>query len=205
VKGRIWLIVGAVVGIAIGIGKLPYLAGAAGSLSDTSLRVVGTAERSIVHGVAHGGASMRVVEGLAAFLAVLLPGLTAVVLVYVARGTLRLRWLITIILVGLGIAAFVYLPHGLASGVAVLAFVVAGIALVATGPFVAAPLSALAGLIGAEFLPRLLATNSTIPDAPVLALHRAIFGSDGSPLWLRIIVLALAAVPFAWAGRLVLR
>jgi hypothetical protein len=205
VKGKIWLVVGAIAGIAIGIGKLPYLAGAAGSLSDTSLRVVGTAELSIIHSAAHHGASMRVVEGLAAVLAVLLPGLTAVILIYVARGTLRLRWLISLLMLGLGIAAFVYLPHGLASGVAVLAFVAAGIALVATGPLVAAPLSALAGLIGTEFLPRLLAAHSTLPNAPVLELHKAIFNSVGSPLWLRIVVLVLAAVPFVWAARLVLR
>jgi hypothetical protein len=205
VKGKIWLILGAIAGIAIGVGKLPYLAGAAGSLSDTSLRVVGTAELSIIHSAAHHGASTRVVEGLAAVLGVLIPGLTAVILIYVARGTLRLRWLISLVMVGLGIASFAYLPHGLASGVAVLAFIAAGIAIVATGPLVAAPLSALAGLIGAVFLPKLLATHSTLPNAPVMELHKALFDSVGSPLWLRIVVLAVAAAPFAWAARLVLR
>jgi hypothetical protein len=205
VKGKIWLIVGVVVGIAIGIGKLPYLAGAAGSLSDTAQRIVGSVQLTIIHSAAKHGASYRVVEGLAGLFAILVPGITAVVLMYAARGTLRLRSVIAVLVLALGASSFVYLPHGQASGVLLLALFVAGIALVATGPLVAAPLAAVSALIGTAFLPRLLDTKSKLPNQPVVELHQAIYGSAASPTWLRVVVLIVAIIPFAWAGRLVLR
>jgi hypothetical protein len=124
---------------------------------------------------------------------------------WAARATLYLRVVIGLLVAALGVAAFFYLPHGAAAGVAALAFVAAGVAVAATGPLVAAPLAALAALIATAFLPRLLASHSTLPNAPVAALHQALFASAGSPLWLRIVVLALAALPFAFAARLVVR
>jgi hypothetical protein len=205
VRGKIWLIVGVVVGIAIGIGKLPYLAGAAGSLSDTAQRIVGSIQLTIIHSAAKHGASYRIVEGLAAVFAILIPGITAVVLMYAARGTLRVRGLIAILIVALGASSFVYLSSGQASGVLLLALIVAAIAMVATGPLVAAPLAAVAALIGTAFLPRLLDSHSKLPNQPVMELHQAIYASAGSPLWLRIAVLIVAVIPFAWAARLVLR
>lgn len=203
-KGRMWLLLGAAVGIAIGVGKLPYLAGAAASFSNTAQHVVGSAGLTILHDTAKAGAPQRVVEGLTALVAVLVPGLTALVLVLAARLSLELRAVIALAVLALGVVAFIYLPHGDAGGVLVLAALVAGIALIATGPLVAAPLTALAALIGTVFLPRLLATRSTLPNRPVAMLHEALFSSGGSPLWLRIVVLLLAALPFAGAARLVL-
>jgi hypothetical protein len=205
VKGRSWLILGVIVGIAIGVGHLAYFAGAATSLSDTAQRVVGTVGLTLIHSAAKHGSPRRVVEGFAALLAVLVPGATALLLVVAARCTLHLRWAISLLLVALGVAAFFYLPHGPAFGVAVLALGAAGIAVAATGPIVAAPLAALAAMIATLFLPRLLATHSTLPNAPVTALHQALFASAGSPVWLRIVVLAGAVLPFAFAGRLVVR
>ncbi len=204
-KGRIWLLVGIAAGVAVAVGKLVFFAGAATSLSDTAQRVVGTAGLTLIHSAAHRGAPRRAVEGLTAVLAVLAPGVTALLLVCAARGALRLRALIGLLLAALGVAAFFYLPHGVAAGVAGLALVAAGIAVLATGPLVAAPLAALAALIAAAFLPRLLASKSTLPNLPVSALHQALFTSAGSPLWLRIVVLALAALPFAFAARLIVR
>jgi hypothetical protein len=204
-KGRFWLFVGVAVGIALGLGKLAYFHGAAVSLSDTALRVVGTAGLTLVHSAAKHGAPQRVVEGFTAALAVLLPGVTALLLVYAGRATLRLRTVVGVLLVALGIAAYFYLPGGNATGVAVLAFAAAAFAIAATGPLVAAPLVALATLIAIAFLPRLLASRSTLPNAPVSALHQALFASPGSPLWLRALVLVLAALPFALAARLIVR
>ncbi len=204
-KGRIWLVLGVAAGIAVGVGKLAYFAGAAGSLSDTAQRVVGTAGLTLIHSAASHGAPRRVVEGFTALLAVLVPGVTALLLMFAARGTLHLRAVIGVLLVALGAAAFFYLPHGAATGVALLALVAAGIAVVATGPLVAAPLAALAALIATAFLPRLLASHSTLPNLPVTALHQALFASAGSPLWLRVVVLAVAALPFVFAARLVVR
>jgi hypothetical protein len=204
-KGRVWLVVGVAVGIAVGIGKLGYFAGAATSLSDTAQRIVDTGGLTLIHSAADHGASRRVVDGVTAVLAVLVPGVTAVLLVFAARSTLRLRAVIGLLLAALGVAAFFYRPHGAAMGVAVLAFAAAGIAVVATGPLVAAPLAALAALIGTAFLPRILASHSTLPNLPVAALHEALFASAGAPEWLRIAVLAVAALPFAFAARLVVR
>jgi len=202
-KGRIWLVGGVVAGIAVGVGKLTYFDGAATSLSDRALRIVDTGGLTLVHFAARHGAPRRIVEGLTAVLAVLVPGVTALLLVYAARATLHLRVVIGLILVAIGVAAFFYLPHGTATGVAVLALVAAGLAVGATGPLVAAPLAALAALIATAFLPRLLASHSTLPSVPVTALHQALFASAGSPLWLRIVVLVLAALPFAFAVRLI--
>jgi len=204
-KGRIWLLLGIAVGIAVGVGKLAYFAGAATSLSDTAERIVGTGGRTLVHAAASHGASLRVVNGITAVLTVLVPGVTALLLMYAARGTLRLRAVTSVLVAALGVAAFFYLPHGVAAGVAVLAFAAAGIALVATGPLVAAPLAALAALIATAFLPRILASHSTLPNVPVNALHEALFAAPGSPLWLRAVVLTLAALPFALAARVVVR
>jgi hypothetical protein len=204
-KGRIWLVIGVALGIAVGIGKLAYLSGAAESLTDTALRIVGTADHSIVHSAAQHGASRRVVDGIAALLSVLLPGITALLLMIAARGTLRLRSVIAVLILALGIAAFVYLPAGPATGVALLALAVAAIAVVATGPLVAAPLAAVAALIGTDFLPRILSINSSIPGHPVSTLHYSLFASDGSPLWLRIALIVIAAIPFAVAARIAFR
>jgi hypothetical protein len=204
-KGRIWLVAGVAVGIALGIGKLPYFAGAATSLSETALRVVGTGGLTLVHDAARHGASRRVVDGVTAVLSVLVPGVTALLLVYAARTTLHLRTVIAVLVAALGVAAFIYLPHGTALGVAALAFAAAGIAVVATGPLVAAPLTALAALIATAFLPKLLASHSTLPNVPVSTLHEALFASAGSPAWLQVAVLVIAAVPFALAARLIVR
>ena len=204
-RGRLWLFVGVVLGIALGVGRLPYFQGAAKSLTDTALRVVGTAGLTLAHSAATHGAPRRAVDGLTAVLGVLLPGVTALLLVCAGRSTLRLRTVVAVLLALLGVAAFFYLPGGNATGVAVLALALAALAVAVTGPLVVAPLVALATLIAIAFLPRLLASHSSLPNAPVSALHQAIFASAGSPLWLRVIVLVLAALPFAWAARLIVR
>jgi hypothetical protein len=202
-RGKIWLVVGVAAGAAIAVGKLPYFAGAATSLSDTALRVVGSAGHSLTRSIGKHGASKRALAGITAVVSVLVPGVTAMLLVYAARATLHLRTLIAFLLAALGVAAFFYLPHGAALGVAALALIAAGIAVAATGPLVAAPLAGLAGLIGASFLPRIIASDSTLPNVPVAALNAAFFAGVGSPYWLRYVVLAIAAVPFALAARLI--
>ncbi|MHB1987098.1 MAG: hypothetical protein ACYCSF_03810 [Acidimicrobiales bacterium] len=204
-KGRIWLLVGAATGVAIGVGKLAYLAGAATSLSGTAQRIVGTGGLTLIHAAARHGAPRRAIEALVAVLALLVPGITALVLVCAARGTLRLRTVIAFFLAALGAAAFFYLPHGAASGVALLGLVIAGIAVVASGPLVAAPLAAVAALIGTLYLPLLLASHQRLPTVPVAALHQVLFATAGTPLWLRLVAFALGAVPFALAARLILR
>jgi hypothetical protein len=204
-RGRIWLVVGVAVGVAIGIGKLPYFAGAATSLSDTALRLAGSGGHTLVNAAAKHGASKRAVDGITAVVAVLVPGVAALLLVYAARTTLHLRALIAVLVAALGVAAFFYLPHGTATGVAVLAFAAAAIALAATGPLVAAPLAAVAALIATSFLPRILASNSTLPNVPVSTLDLAMTGTVGSPYWLRVVVLVIAALPFGYAARLIVR
>jgi hypothetical protein len=203
-KGRIWLIGGVVLGVAIAAGEVPFLAGAARSLSDTAQHIVGSGGHKLITGAAHHGAPRRVVAAASAVVAVLVPGATALLLVVAAKGTLRLRVIVALALAVLGLASYAYQAGGVATGALVVALVVGAIALVATGPLVVAPLAALAGLIGGEFLPRLLERTTTLPDAPVATLHQAIFNSAGSPLALRILVVIVAAVPFAIGARLVL-
>jgi hypothetical protein len=204
-KGRIWLIVGVVVGVAIGIGRLAYFEGAATSLCDTALRVVDTGGLTLIHAAADHGAPRRVIEGLVAVLAILVPGVTALLLIVAARATLRLRQVIAVLLAALGVAAFFYLPGGTAVGVALLALLAAGLVVAVTGPFVVTPLAALASLIATVFLPRLARSDKSLPTAPISDLHRALFATSGTPPWLRMIVLVLAALPFAFAARLALR
>jgi hypothetical protein len=115
-----------------------------------------------------------------------------------------LRTIIAVLLAILGFAAFAYQPAGHALGAAMLAVAVAAAAVALTGPLVIAPLCALAGLIGTEFLPRILAARSTLPNAPVSQLHFALFGTPGASPWLRVIVLVVAALPFLWSARLVI-
>jgi hypothetical protein len=204
-KGRIWLIIGVVAGVAIGVGRLAYFEGAATSLCGTALRVLDTGGLTLIHAAADHGAPRRVVEGLAAVLAILVPGITALLLIVAARATLRLRQIIAVLLAALGIAAFFYLPGGSAVGVAVLALLAAGLVVAVTGPFVVTPLAALASLIATVYLPRLVRGDRSLPTAPISDLHRALFATSGSPFWLRLIVLVLAAAPFALAARLALR
>ncbi len=75
----------------------------------------------------------------------------------------------------------------------------------ATGPLVAAPLAALAALIGTAFLPRILASHSTLANVPVSALAPGVLRDAARPFWLRVVVLAIAALPFALAARLIVR
>jgi len=205
VKGRIWLLLGVGVGIAIGVGRMPYFAGAAGSLSDTAQRVVDSAGSSLLHGVAERGGFRRVIEGLSAVLGLLVPGATALLLVAAARFTLRLRLFVGVVVLVLGVASFFYLGHGLAIGVLLLAVGAAAVAVVATGPLVAAPLAALASLIGTEFLPRLVSGRDSVTHSSVITLHQALFATAGSPLWLEVGMLLIAAAPFAIAARFVVR
>jgi hypothetical protein len=145
------------------------------------------------------------VLGFGGLIAILIPGLTALLLIVAARGSLRLRSIIALLVVALGAASYVYQPRGKATGVLLLALVIGGLAVALTGPLVAAPLALLAGLIAAEFLPRLVQSGARVTQASVNALHQAIFGRPGNPAALQIAVLVVAAVPFLFAARLVIR
>ncbi len=204
-RGRLWLILGAIVGIAIAAGRLPYLAGAGRSLAETAERLVGSGANHLIRDAASAGGSRRVVLGLSGLVAATVPGLTALVLVAAARGSLRLRAVIALLIVALGASSFVYQSHGKATGVLLLALAVAGLAVTLTGPLVAAPLTALAGLIAGEFLPGLLTSDRTVTQASVNDLHFAIFNQAGTPKALQVAVLVLAAIPFAAAVRLIFR
>ena len=202
-RGRIWLIVGAVVGVAVAAGHLPYLAGAGRSLADTAEHLVGHGANRLVHDTASAGAPKRLVLGLAGLVAALLPGLTALLLVVAARAGLRLRAIISLLVVAVAGASYLYQSNGKATGVLLLALTVAAAALLLTGPFVAAPLCALAGLIAGTFLPTLLRTRHVATQVSVNDLHQALYGHPGTPNALRVAVLVLAAVPFVFAARLV--
>jgi hypothetical protein len=202
-RGQVWLIVGVLVGVAIAIGHLDYLAGAARTLADTAERLVGSGATHLIHRLAATGAPRRAVLGLTAAIAVLVPGLTALLLIVAARGSLRLRAVIGLLVLALGAASYLYHPGGEATGVLFLVLVVAGIAVAFTGPLIAAPLAALAGLIAGEFLPGLVQSSRVVTQGSVSDLHQAIFGHPGTPVLLQIAVLLLALVPFAAAARLV--
>jgi hypothetical protein len=204
VKGHLWLLVGVVVGVAISLGHIPYLAGAARSLANTAQRLVASGGQHIINSVADHGASQRVVLGISALIALLLPGVTALLLIVAAKGTLRLRSLIALALVALGASTFIYQPHGTAAGALALALAVGGIAVALSGPLVVAPLAGLAGLIGGEYLPRLVSTHPTVPSAVVRQLHEALLSNPGAPTWMRVVALIIAVAPFAIALRLVL-
>lgn len=204
-KGRFWLLLGLVVGVAVSVGQLPYLAGAGHTLTDTAEKLVQSGVNHLVQDAASRGAPRRVVLGLGSVVVLLIPGIAALLLVLAARTTLRLRALIALAVVALGVASYAYHPHGEATGVLVLALVVAGLAVTLTGPLVAAPLTFGAGLIGAEYLPTLVHRHEKVTQASVEAVHQAIFNSAGNPLVLQVLLLVLAALPFAWGLRLLLR
>ncbi len=201
-RGRLWMVIGAVLGVALSIGQFPYLAGAARSLADTAEQLVGAGGHHLLTTATHG-ASRRSVLVATALVGVLLPGVTALLLVLAGRGTLRLRAIVGLLTLALSAASFAYHPPGVATGSLALALAVAGVAVAFSGPLVAAPLCALAGLLCGEWLPRILDTHSTLADAPVAAIHTAFTNHPGAPLALRVAVLAIAAIPFALAARFV--
>jgi hypothetical protein len=203
-KGRVWLVLGAVVGVAVAAGHLPYLAGAGRSLADTAERLVGSGAAKLISVVSATGAPARAILGLTGVVAAVVPGVTALLLVIAARGSLRLRAVVGLLVVALGAISYVYHPYGKATGVLLLTLAVAGLAVVLTGPLVAAPLCALAGLIGGEFLPALLRSSQVVTQRSVDDLHVAIYNHPGTPTALRLGVLVIAAVPFAFSLRLVL-
>ncbi len=203
--GRKWLLVGAVLGIAIALGHLPYLAGAGRALAETALRLLVSAGTHLVSGVAKRGAPRQVVLGLSSLLAVVAPGLTALLLVLAARGTLRVRAIAGVVVAVLGVASYFYHPAGVATGVVVLALALAAVAVALTGPLVAAPLAGAAGLIGGTYLPRLVTRSASVERTAVESMHRAIYGHGGDPLALRAALVVVAAAPFALAVRYVLR
>ncbi|HET9077926.1 MAG TPA: hypothetical protein VFN68_13410 [Acidimicrobiales bacterium] len=203
-RGRIWLIVGAAAGIAIAAGRLPYLAGAGRTLAATAERLVLSGADRIISAAAAAGASKRVVLGFGSLIAVVLPGLTALLLVVAARATLRIRAIIAVLVVALGAASYLYHPHGNATGVLVLALAFAGLAVTLSGPLLVAPLALGAGLIGAEYLPTLVSNGLSATRTSVNAMHLALFNSPGTPTGLEVALLIVAAIPFAWAARLIL-
>lgn len=202
-RGRIWLFVGVIVGIAIAAGRVPFLAGAGRSLVATTERLVMSGAKDLIKSAAKHGAPERVVEGLSGVVTVLVPGVTALLLIVAAKASLRLRSIIALAVVAVGASSFFYQPHGKAAGVLVLALIVAGLAVAITGPLVVAPLAVGAGLIGAEFLPTLLAKHFAATQDAVQALHQAIYQRPGAPLWLQVVLLIVAVLPFAWAAKLV--
>lgn len=203
-RGRVWLLVGAAIGVAVAAGRVPYLAGAGRSLAATAERLVQSGADRLVRDAASAGAPRRAVLGAGAVIAVALPGITALLLIVAARTTLRIRSVIALGVAALGAVSFFYHPHGTASGVLVLALVVAGLAVTLTGPLLAAPLALGAGLIGAEFLPTLFDRHFAATQSSVSALHQALYGRPGTPLSLQVVLLIIAALPFAWAAKLVL-
>ncbi len=203
-RGRVWLIIGAAVGIAVALGRLPYLAGAGRSLAATAERLVLSGANRIISGAASAGASRRVVLGLGSLIAVILPGLTALLLVVAARATIVVRRVIAAGIVVLGAASYFYQPHGAATGVLVLALAVAGIAVTLSGPLVAAPLALGAGLLGGEYLPTLVSSGTAATNSSVNAMHEALFNQPGTPTALQVALLVVAALPFVWAARLIL-
>ena len=201
--GRVWLVVGVIAGIAVAAGRLPYLAGAGRSLAATAERLVLSGADRIISGAADHGAPKRVVLGVAGVLAVLVPGVTALLLIVAARVSLRVRTLIAILIVAVGAASYAYQPHGPAGGVLVLALIVAGLAVALTGPLVAFPLALTAGLVGAAYVPTLFSKHFAATQDAVNALHEAIYNRPGQPLALQVILLIAALLPMAWAVRLV--
>jgi hypothetical protein len=202
-RGQVWLIVGVLAGVAIAIGHLAFLAGAARTFAETAERLVGSGAARLVHDFAGTGAPRRAVLGLSGVVAVVVPGVTALLLIVAARSSLRLRAVIALLVLALGVASYLYHPGGQATGVLVLALVVAAIAVAFTGPLVAAPLAALAGLIAAEFLPGLVQSSRVVTQRSVNDLHQALFARPGTPALLQLAVLLIALIPFAAAARLV--
>jgi hypothetical protein len=70
---------------------------------------------------------------------------------------------------------------------------------------VVAPLAALAGLIGATYLPRLLFHQNAVEGGAVREMHTALFARPGDPTALKVALVVVAAVPFVFALRWVLR
>lgn len=199
--GRVWLVIGVIAGIAIAAGRLPFLAGAGRSLAASAEHLVLSGANRIIQGVAGRGAPKRVVLGIGAVLAVLVPGITALLLIVAAQVSLRIRTLISLLIVAVGAASYAYQPHGEASGVLVLALVGAGLAVALTGPLVAFPLALLAGLIGASYVPTLFSKHFAATQDAVNALHQAIYNRPGQPLALQVILLIVALIPLAWAAK----
>jgi len=166
---------------------------------------VSSAANRLVADVAKTGASKRVVVGLGGLVAVLAPGLAALALIAAARATMAVRGFIALGVTLLGVASYFYHPGGQATGVLVLALVIAGLVLVVSGPLVVAPLALGAGLIGAEFLPTVISGHVAATSVAVNDLHQAIFATPGTPLALEVGVLVVAILPFAVAVRLMAR
>ena len=203
-RGRGWLILGAAAGVAIGFAHVGQVADPARSLANGAQQAVGSGGHRLLSSAAGHGAPRTAVETVGALLVVVVPGLAALLLVVAARSALRLRGLVAVVLVGLGVAAYAYQPGRTASEALVVALVLAGVAVVAAGPLVAAPLCALAGLIGAEFVSRLVANRGALSDTVAAGVHQAVYHSAGSSMLLQVGVLVLAAVPFAVIARLIL-
>ncbi len=203
-SGRVWLILGAAAGVAMALGHFPYLAGAARTLAGTAVALVGSGGHALIGAAARHGASRRSILGVQAVVAVVVPGVTAWLCVLVARGAMRLRWVVAVLLVALGAAAFAYHSGGVASGTLLLGLAAGVVAVTLTGPLVAAPLAAVAGLLAGSYLPTVVVDGSV--GRPVVEdLHQAIYGRAGDPLGLHLVLLVVALAPFAFALRAVLR
>ena len=202
-KGRLWLVIGVLLGIAVAAGRVPYLAGAGKALMDTAEHLVLSGANRLIASAAKHGAPKRAIQGVSGVLAVLVPGITALLLIVAAKATLRIRAIIAILILLVGATSYVYHPGGVATGALMLALFFAGLAVTLTGPLVAAPLAMGAGLIAAEFLPTLFSKHSSATHSAVEALHLAIYNTPGDPLGLQIVLLVVAVAPMVWAAKLV--
>ncbi len=194
-RGRIWLIVGVIVGVAVALGRVPYLAGAGRSLADTTQRLVDSGAKHLVNDLKSHRAPQRVGARLTSLIAILVPGVTALAPRGRSPGQPRIKSIIAALIVLVGLASYFYQPHGKATGVLILALAIAGVAVVAAGPLVAAPWRdrRLRGRVPS----RAAVTHATSPSSACSGAS-AIFNSEQSA-YLQIILLR-GRHPFAVAG-----
>ncbi len=204
-KGRVWIIGGAVVGLVVALTHLQFVYGATVSLTNAAQSIVGSVANKIVSASAQNGAPKRVVQAISVLVALAIPGFTALFLIFVAKSAARVRVLLGAVLAVFGVLAYAYEPKGIASGALVLGLGVAAVAIGATGPFLVAPLSAMAGLIAGSFLPNVLSSSGALPNAPVETFNQAVFGSTGAPIVLRVALMIVCCTPFAYAAKMALK
>lgn len=192
---------GVLAGVLLAVFSVPYLAGAARTWSESAVRVVQEGGDRLVSNVAKEGASERVVLGLAAAISVMVPGITAWLLILAGKGAMRLRGIAAVLTAVVGVVAFFYHPTGVALGALILGLVLAGLVIAGTGPLVVVPLAALAAVVATVYLPRLIWTNYAIEARASRNLHMALMGSFHNTWEMRWLLLVLAAVPFLLAAR----
>lgn len=185
---------GAVIGVALAFGRLPFLAGAATGLARTASEVT-VHVTNWVTGLVSDQPS-RWTETTALVVGLVSPGLTALLLALAARAGIGLRRGIGGLIVVIGLLSFAVLPRAEAAGVFTVCVALGAAAIVGLDVLVVVPCAAVAAMLAVLWSRDVLASHTATNIGEVTQMHALWFPDQPGLFLSKVVVIAIVFLPF---------